>query len=59
MSEEERRRKSMLRMPREGGTEQKGDGEDGDVFHFVVIHLLFPTVELLKLHGPNWTNDWA
>lgn len=60
MSKEERRRKSTLGMPREGGTEQKWDGEDGDFVHFVFfIHLLFRTVELLKLHGPNWTNDWA
>lgn len=33
--------------------------EDGDSFHFVFIHLLFPVRDDWSSMGPNWTNDWV
>lgn len=53
-------KEKYVRDAKRGRNWTKWDGEDGNFFHSVFfIHLLFWTVELLKLHGPNWTNDWA
>lgn len=66
MSEEERRRRSTFWRPGEGETERKLEterGEERTAFFFFLSLCLHPSpvsnTELVKLHGPNWTNDWA